>query len=422
MLNTAIASKSAIATFRFANNGRSSRRQYFLAVSRISVKTLATINTQNNAVLSYILLALPHSLLDFLITDRNTPFYPPLTQSGNNLILLMMAVLQKYFPIPNRNHVGMNSQQPSRNLNDLIVGCWQLDNRSWKKIAETDIAHALDTYISLGIHTFDTADIYGRSEEILGTLLKKRDCRVFTKAFFFSGMPSAMQVRNKIETSLHRLQRDVLDSVQVHWHNPNLDFASTFDTLNELVEHGKIHQIGVTNFNTTMLEKALRYAPIHTHQIQYNLIDRRVEASIQALCLKHNIQLLTYGPLAGGFLSDKFRGVKQPQLEPDHARSFYYSSMIQTHGGWPATMDILETLAEIGQKYSKSISQVALNWVRQQPGVSAVVSGLTLARQQIQSNVDAFSWSLSPEDVELLSRRSTELFSQPGDIYSYERN
>jgi aryl-alcohol dehydrogenase-like predicted oxidoreductase len=316
----------------------------------------------------------------------------------------------------------MNSQQLGRDPNKLIVGCWQLDDRSWKKISEPDIAHALDTYISLGVNTFDTADIYGRSEEILGNLLKKCDCRVFTKAVFFSGIPSAMQVRGKIETSLHRLQRDTLDTVQVHWHNPNLDFASTFDTLNELVEQGKIQQIGVTNFNTPMLEKAFKFAPIHTHQAQYSLIDRRVEASMQALCLKHNIQLLAYGPLAGGFLSDKFRNVKQPHLQSDHARSFYYSSMIQSHGGWLSTLGMLETLAEVAQKYDKSISQVALNWVSQQPGIGAVISGITLSRQQIQSNVEAFGWNLKIEDIELLSKRSAELFNQPGDIYSYERN
>ncbi|WP_019498048.1 aldo/keto reductase [Pseudanabaena sp. PCC 6802] len=316
----------------------------------------------------------------------------------------------------------MNSQQLGSNQNKLMVGCWQLDDRSWKKISEPDIAHAIDTYISLGVNAFDTADIYGRSEEILGNLLKKRDCQVFTKAVFFSGIPSAMQVRSKIETSLHRLQRDTLDSVQVHWHDSNLDFASTFDTLNELVEQGKIQQIGVTNFNTAMLEKALKFAPIHTHQVQYSLIDRRVEASMQALCLKHNIQLLTYGPLAGGFLSDKFLGMKQPHLQSDHARSFYYSNTIQSHGGWPSTFSMLGTLAEVAQKYDKSISQVALNWVSQQPGVGAVISGLTLSRQQIQSNVEAFGWNLEIEDIELLSRRSAELFIQPGDIYSYERN
>ncbi len=316
----------------------------------------------------------------------------------------------------------MNSQPINPAQNYLIVGCWQLDDRLWKKLSTPDIAHAIDTYISLGVNTFDTADFYGRSEEVLGIILKKRDCQVFTKLGFFGGIPSAIQVRNKIDSSLHKLQRDALDSVQVHWHDPNLDFASTFDTLSDLMEQGKILQLGVTNFNTPMLEKAIRYAPIYTHQVQYSLIDRRVETSMQALCLKHNIQLLTYGSLAGGFLSDKFRGIKLPQQEPDRARSFFYSNMIKTHGGWPVALDMLDTLAEVAQKYNKSISQVALNWVRQQSGVGAVACGLTLARQQIQDTVDAFNWSLNLEDVEFLAKRSSELFSQPGDIYSYERN
>jgi aryl-alcohol dehydrogenase-like predicted oxidoreductase len=94
--------------------------------------------------------------------------------------------------------------------------------------------------------------------------------------------------------------------------------------------------------------------------------------------------------------------------------------MIKSHGGWQRALDLLETLAEVAQKYDKSISQVALNWVRQQSGVGAVICGLTRLRPQIQNTVDAFSWRLQPEDMEFLTKRSSELFKQPGDIYSYE--
>lgn len=306
-------------------------------------------------------------------------------------------------------------------LSSLTVGCWQLDDRSWKAIPEDNIARALDTYLARGITSFDTADIYGRSERLLGRLLKGRDCTIFTKAVFFGNVPTTKQIRGKVETSLHNLQRDYLDCLQLHWHDPGLDFASTLAVLATLLEEGKIRRLGVTNFNTSMLEKALQYAPVSLHQIQYSLIDRRVENSMQALCLHHNIDLLAYGPLAGGFLSEKFRGMPVPPREADHARTFYYASMIHAHGGWSPVLELLETLAQVAQKHNKKISQVALNWVKQQPGVLAVLSGLTLDRQQIQNNVEAMTWDLDLEDLELLSKRSTALFEQPGDIYSYER-
>lgn len=307
------------------------------------------------------------------------------------------------------------------NLTPLVVGCWQLDDRSWKSLPEPSIERAIDTYLALGINCFDTADIYGRSEQTLGRLLKGQDCQILTKAVFFSGVPSPHQIRNKIENSLRNLQRDRLDLVQIHWHNPDLDFASTFAVFNELIEQGKILRLGVTNFNTAMLERALQHAPIQTHQVQYSLIDRRVEQSMQALCLQHGIGLLTYGSLAGGFLSGKFQGVQAPKNSPDHARSFYYSSMIRAHGGWQPVLEMLETLDQIAQKYEKTIAQVALNWVKQQPGVRAVISGLTLDRQQIQQNVEALNWKLAAADVEQLSTRSSALFQQTGDVYSYER-
>ncbi|MBD2741187.1 aldo/keto reductase [Coleofasciculus sp. FACHB-1120] len=311
----------------------------------------------------------------------------------------------------------MNSQEKS----SFIVGCWQLDDRSWKRISEADIARALDIYLALGITHFDTADIYGRSESVLGRLLKGSDCTILTKAVFFGNIPNPTQIRSKIENSLRNLQRDTLDCVQIHWHNPGLDFASTFSVFAELLEQGKICKLGVTNFNTPMLEKALQYATISTHQVQYSLIDRRVENSMQSLCLQHNIALLPYGPLAGGFLSDKFRGVASAPSEGSHARGFYYNSMIRAHGGWQLVLEMLDTLAQVAKKYEKTISQVALNWVKQQPGVAAVISGFTLDRQQIQKNVEALSFQLDKDDLQLLSDRSSTLFKQPGDIYSYER-
>lgn len=303
----------------------------------------------------------------------------------------------------------------------LMVGCWQLDDRSWTPLLEKDVSRAIDTYLALGIRSFDTADIYGRSERLLGQILKGQSCKIFTKAVFFGTIPTPHQIRNKVESALRNLQRDRLDCVQIHWHDPQSDFGPTLSAFADLVEQGKICQLGVTNFNTPMMERAIQYAPIHTHQVQYSLIDRRVEQSMQSLCLKHKIGILAYGPLAGGFLSDQFRGVSYPPTEPDHARSFYYSNMIRTHGGWTAVLNLLSTLAEVAQKYNKTTAQVALNWVSQQPGVTAVISGLTLNRQHIQQNVEALKFELAPEDLQLLRDRSDALLKQPGDIYSYER-
>jgi aryl-alcohol dehydrogenase-like predicted oxidoreductase len=95
--------------------------------------------------------------------------------------------------------------------------------------------------------------------------------------------------------------------------------------------------------------------------------------------------------------------------------------MIRTHGGWQPVLEMLETLDQIAQKYEKTIAQVALNWVKQQLGVRSVISGLTLDRQQIQQNVEALTWKLAAVDVEQLSARSSALFQQTGDVYSYER-
>ena len=305
----------------------------------------------------------------------------------------------------------------------FILGCWQLDDRSWKATSQTDLERAIDTYLAWGVKQFDTADIYGRSEGLLGRCLKGRqDCQIFTKAVFFDGIPSPKQIQNKIESSLRNLQRDRLDCVQIHWHNPRLDFTATLEEFNKYVEADKIGCLGVTNFNTPMLKKAINIAPIRSNQVQYSLIDRRVESTMQAFCLQAGIEIFAYGSLAGGFLSDKFVNVKTMPLASQHARSFYYSHTINKHGGWEAVREMLLTLDKVAKKYRLGVSQVALNWLKNQPGVSSIITGLTENRQQIQKNMEALKTTIAPEDLQLLSGRSAELFEQLGDIYSYERD
>lgn len=313
--------------------------------------------------------------------------------------------------------------QGQQNLSNpaLIVGCWQLDDRSWHPMKELDIAHSLDIYQALGVNQFDTADIYGRSESLLGKLLKGQNCQIFTKAVFFDQSPTPTQIRHKVENSLRNLQRDVLDGVQIHWQNPNVDFAPTLESFRQLMEQGKIRRLGVTNFNTPMLEKAVQFAPISFHQVQYSLIDRRLETSMQALCLQHCIEILPYGPIAGGFLSKRFLGLPTRLPENGHARGFYYSNMIEAHGGWQALQEMLVAISGVARKYGLTIAQVALHWVSKQAGVGRVISGLTCDRQQIQDNVKALTCEIDPADLQFLSQRSAELFQQPGDVYSYER-
>lgn len=303
----------------------------------------------------------------------------------------------------------------------LVVGCWQLDDRSWPPHSPADIERALDTYQALGIRDFDTADIYGRSESLLGRFIKNPESRISTKAVFYDYVPTPQQIRHKVENSLKALQRDCLDRVHLHWHDPTLDFAPTLAAYAELVEQGKIQQFGVTNFSTAMLERAVNYAPISTHEVQYSLVDRRVEATMQPYCQAQGIALVAYGALAGGYLSDSFRTVDYPPTEPDHARSFFYSTMIRTHGGWQAVLALLSTLAEVAQAHNKSIAQIALNWVIAQPNLDAVLVGITFDRRRIQANIEALDFQLAPADLMRLRDRSSALFKQPGDIYSYER-
>ena len=273
--------------------------------------------------------------------------------------------------------------------------------------------------LDAGVNLFDTADVYsqGLSEEILGKALGTRrdDVLVATKMHcaMDSGLNDIGQSRHHIvracEASLRRLGTDHIDLFQMHGYDGRTDVAETLRALDDLVRSGKVRYVGCTEFSAWHLMKALATSDAHhlsrfaTFQGYYSILARELEYEFVPLCLDQGLGILAWSPLAGGYLTGKYR---PGQPDPPNTRR---GAM-----GDPGTIDeergqrVVAALASVANEREVSVAQVAINYVKGRDGVSSVVIG---ARnfEQLGDDLAAASWSLTPEE----SRRLDEASDQP---------
>lgn len=291
---------------------------------------------------------------------------------------------------------------------------------------ETDEATAhemLDRFVDEGGTLIDTADVYasGASEEIVGSWLTKRGSTagliIATKVRFSTSEHPAdsgagrAHLRRALEASLTRLGVETIDLYQVHAWDPETPIEETLEVLNGFVQAGKVRAIGVSNFLGWQLERAVLtaenrgWAPIVSHQPQYNLLARDIELDSLPVCLERGIGLLPWSPLGGGWLTGKYERGSRPQgatrLGEDPERGVEAYDLRNTDRTWR----ILEAVEEVARERGASMGQVALNWVRQRPGVSSVlVGGRTVA--QLEDNMASAGWQLTAAEMSALTEVS----------------
>jgi aryl-alcohol dehydrogenase-like predicted oxidoreductase len=177
----------------------------------------------------------------------------------------------------------------------------------------------MDAARELGINLFDTADAYGggRSERWIGEWLRERDAaeiRVTTKVFHsVEGDPTDSglapeRIRRQVEGSLERLGVERIDVYLTHEPDPATPLEETLGALDELVRAGKVDAVGLSNVDGAELEAALAITRIDCVQNSYSLLDREAEREVLPLCERHGVAFVVFSPLAGGWLTGKYRG------------------------------------------------------------------------------------------------------------------
>ena len=313
-------------------------------------------------------------------------------------------------------------------ISRLLMGGWQLAGGHGS--VSPAAAHAqMQAYADAGITTFDCADIYTAVEELIGSFKRLRTApaiQVHTKCVPDRQALATLRrtdIERMIDRSLERLGVEQLDLVQFHWWDyaaPGCAAAAQW--LAELRRAGKIRHVGVTNFDTPQLAALLAAGvPVATHQVQYSVLDQRPVNGMAALCAAHSVQLLCYGALAGGFLSEKYLGQPAP-AEPLENRSLVkYRLIIEEFGGWGIFQNMLQVLQLIAAKHHATIGAVAIRYVLDQPQVAGVIVGARNA-QHLPATLAATRIILDSADRTAIAAVQAAASGPGGDTYTLERN
>jgi len=270
--------------------------------------------------------------------------------------------------------------------------------------SEDEAFRIMDAAWELGITTFDTADAYGggQSETTIGKWMASRGVRpeISTKTFNpmaegqDHGLARARIVR-QIESSLDRLGVDAVDVYLAHDFDPDVPVEETVATFEGLIELKLIKAYGVSNFGAQQLEAVLAIAKPAVLQNSYSLLDRADEGGLVQLCLELGIAYTPFGPLAGGWLTGKYKPDEAP---PDGSRMAMRPGPYE-HLRRPETFTALDGLAEIATRRGVDSATLSIAWLLAQPGVTAVVVGPRRPKH-LEPALRALEHPLSAADAE----------------------
>jgi aryl-alcohol dehydrogenase-like predicted oxidoreductase len=312
----------------------------------------------------------------------------------------------------------------------LIKGGWHLAGGHGAVDPERALAD-MAKFVEAGITTFDCADIYTGVEELIGSFLRAfpslaGQVQVHTK--FVPDLPDLATldrrgIESGIDRSLRRLGVERLDLVQFHWWDFDVRrYVETAFELDRLRRAGKIAHLGVTNFDTARLGELVEAGlAIAAHQLQYSLIDARPATSMIELCRSHDIALLCYGTVSGGFLSDRWLGRPEPPASLDNRSLIKYKLIIDDFGGWSLFQELLERLAKIAARHGTDIASVATRAILDSAQVAAVIVGATNTAH-LDAHTRIAALQLDGEDWDAIAAVTDRRRGPAGDVYTLERD
>lgn len=282
-------------------------------------------------------------------------------------------------------------------------------NRFGNKIEQADVKRIIDASIDMGINFIDTADVYAgaQSEITLGNALKGKWDKVVlaTKGFHPMGEgtndrgSSRYHLQNAVEASLSRLQSDHIDLYQMHRWDVTTPIEETLRALDDLIRDGKIRYIGASNYASWQLAKSNLLAEFRgwsrfvTVQNHYHMLERDAEKEVLPYCEVDGVGFIPYFPLAGGFLTGKY---KRGEAAPEGSRG-ESSPYVQKYMN-DANYTIVETLSAWAEERDHTMAELAHAWLLAQPAVCSVISGLTRL-EHLEANARSAEWILSEEEL-----------------------
>lgn len=284
------------------------------------------------------------------------------------------------------------------------LGCNNFGGRIDERQTRQVVTAALDA----GITFFDTADVYGgtHSEELLGKALGSRRSEVVVATKF--GVPLDDEhpggghpdyVRRAVDDSLRRLGTDHIDLYQLHFPDPKTPLSDTLGAMGELVEAGKVREIGCSNFSVALIEEAQAAAKSLGRQFasvqnEYSILRREPEAGVLAAAQEAHMAFVPYFPLASGVLTGKYHRGQPPPEGTRLAGNPERASQLLTE----ETMEVVDQLSDLAVVHEHSLLELAIAWLLARPAVASVIAGATRA-DQVRANVAAAGWQLDDDVV-----------------------
>jgi aryl-alcohol dehydrogenase-like predicted oxidoreductase len=294
----------------------------------------------------------------------------------------------------------------------LGTGAWAWGDRMmWgygSNYHASDTKEAFDASLAAGINFFDTAEVYGNgvSERLLGGYLKSTTEKlvVATKFMPYPWRLSKKAMLRALRGSLKRMDLQSVDLYQIHWPFPPMPVETWADALADLVQAGLVRAVGVSNYSEDQMRRAYtvlakRGVPLASNQVNYSLLDRKVEFSgLLKACQELGITLIAYSPLAKGALTGKY----SPEKPMPGLRNRRYSRDLLEK-----IQPLIQLLRNVGREHGgKTPAQVALNWCMCKGTIP--IPGAKNARQA-QDNCAALGWELSQAEVAALDEASADL-------------
>lgn len=287
-------------------------------------------------------------------------------------------------------------------------------NQFGGKVDEKGVAEIIDAALDLGVNFIDTADVYtgGKSEETIGKAIAKRRDQVVlaTKVGSRTGDgpndvgASRRHIIAGVEASLRRLGTEYIDLYQIHRFDPHTPFEETMRALDDLVRSGKVRYIGASNYAAWQLCRANDVAemrgwtPFISIQPHYHMLERSIEKELVPYCEAFGVGIIPYFPLAGGFLTGKYRRGQAPPPGSRGEASAYVQQYFTERN-----FDAVERLEAFAKARGKSMAELAIAWLIARPQVASVIAGVTSV-EQLQQNVKASEWELSPKEMEEIEK------------------
>ncbi len=285
-------------------------------------------------------------------------------------------------------------------VSEIAYGNWITHG---SQVAEDAALACVAAALDEGITTFDTADVYARTaaEDVLGRALRgvrRESVEIFTKVFWPTGPGqndrglSRKHIMESAHASLRRLQTDYLDMYQAHRYDHNTPLEETMRAFDDLVRHGKVLYIGVSEWRSEEIAAALRIADdlgldrVISSQPQYNMIWRVIEAEVIPLCEREGIGQIVWSPIAQGALTGKYLPggeVPQGSRATDGTGSTFISHYLTD-----SILSRVQELRPVADQVGLTLSQLAVAWVLQNPNVSAAIIGASRP-EQVRENVKA---------------------------------